>query len=327
MKAIRFDELGNENILRVVDIPKPEPADGEVLVRVKAAGLNPVDVLITAGYYFRKPPLPYQPGFEGAGVIDVVGSSITDYKPGDRVTFRQGSVGFGRVQGSFAEFVTCYPDDLHKTPDQFSDEDAGGFWLAGLTAWGGLIHLLDVKPGETVVITAASGGVGHIAVQLAKSFGATVIATTRSDEKIERLKLLGADHVINSEKSDLVDTIRQLGGADHAFDAVGGDTTMSLMKALKPLGRVVVYGAVSRKPPVVDFASLIANATGILGFTMMTLRESPALLKRAEDDLLVHITKGSLKPIIGSRFSLDEAPAAWRAIKDGIGFGKILLKP
>jgi NADPH2:quinone reductase len=322
-----FEELGNESAMKIADVPKPAPKIGEVLVRVLAAGLNPVDVLITSGYYFRKPPLPYQPGFEGAGIVEEVGSSISLFKPGDRVTFRQGSVGFGRVAGSFAEYVVCLESDLMPTPDAFSDDEAGGFWLAGLTAWGGLIHLLNLQRGQTVIITAASGGVGHIAVRLAKSLGARVVATTRTKEKVAFIESLGADHIVCTDEADLAETVKSLGGADHAFDAVGGETTVALMKALKPLGRVVVYGAVSRKPPVVDFASLIAKATGILGFTMMTLRESPSLLEKAEADLLSYVTKNELKPHIGARFEISDAPQAWRAIKDGSGVGKIVITP
>lgn len=327
MKAIRFDDYGGEDALKIAELPMPLAGAGEVLVMVTAAGLNPVDVLTAGGYYFRKPSLPFQPGFEGAGVVEEAGEGVTSFKQGDRVTFRQGSVGFKRVKGSFAEFVTCAPDDLMMTPKEFTDDEAGGFWLAGLAAWGGLIHLLNVGKGDTVVITAASGGVGHLAVELAKSLGATVIATTRSGEKAARIQELGADHVVNTSEVDLVEAVRDLGGADAAFDAVGGDVTASLMKVLKPHGRVVVYGAVSRKPPVIDFAALISKATGILGFTMMTLRETPELLARAESDLLFHIGKGVLKPVIGRRYPLEDAPAAWRAIKDGIGFGKIVLLP
>ena len=327
MKAILFNELGNESLMTIADLPKPEPKPEEVLVRVAAAGLNPVDVLITAGHYFRKPPLPYQPGFEGCGVVESIGASVALFKPQDRVTFRQGSVGFGRIAGSFAEYVVCRQEDLMATPDMLTDEEAGGFWLAGLTAWGGLVHLLCLEPGQTVLITAASGGVGHLAVRLAKAIGARVIATTRTKEKVSFIEQMGADSVIPTDEVDLADAAKALGGVDHAFDAVGGEVTIALMKALKPHGRVVVYGAVSRKPPVVDFASLIGKATGILGFTMMTLREQPRLLEKAESDLLSYIAKDGLKPHIGARFGISDSPKAWRANKDGSGVGKILLLP
>ncbi len=327
MKAVRFNELGSESVLQIEDLPTPIPRDNEILVRVKASGVNPVDVLITAGHYFRKPPLPYQPGFEGAGVIEAVGYSVTGFKQNDRVTFRQGSVGFGRIQGSFAQYVCCIPDDLMHTPSSLSDEESGAFWLAGLTAWGGLVHLLDVQAGQSVAITAASGGVGHLAIQLAKAKGAIVVATTRTSAKKDFINSLGADHVIATEESDLADELKNFGGIHHAFDAVGGDTTFTLMKALKPIGRVVVYGAVSRKPPVIDFAALISKATGVLGFTMMTLREYPALLAKAEQDLRKYLEDGVLKPHIGSIFALDDAPKAWRAIKDGTGIGKTIILP
>lgn len=327
MRAVKFDEFGKESAMKIVELPKPSPAPGEVMVKVMAAGVNPVDVLITAGLYFQKPTLPYLPGFEGAGFVYECGENVTRFKPNDRVCFRQGSVGFGRVSGSFSEFVVCAEDDLMLTPDKFVDEESGSFWLAGLTAWGGLCHLLNIQSGQTIVITAASGGVGHIAVQLAKALGAKVIATTRSDEKAVKIRELGADHVINVKNEDLCQVVASLGGADHAFDAVGGETTAQLMKVLKPFGRVVVYGAVSRKPPEVDFPSLITKATGIIGFTMMTLRNTPTLLERAESELLQFVNAGKVRPVIGKVFSLDKSPEAWRAIKDGSYFGKIVICP
>jgi NADPH:quinone reductase len=327
MKTVQFNELGNESVLKITDLPKPDPQKNQVLVEVKSAGINPVDVLITAGNYFRKPPLPYQPGFEGAGIVDSVGEQVTEFNSGDRVTFRQGSVGFGRVQGSFAQYVSCLPEDLIATPHVFTDDESGAFWLAGLTAWGGLMHLLNIQSGQTIAITAASGGVGHLAIQLAKAIGATVVATTRTQDKVRFIKSQGADHIVVTEEADLYDSLKSLGGIDHAFDAVGGDITLTLMKALKPNGRIVVYGAVSRKAPVIDFAALISKATGILGFTMMTLREDPHLLIKAEEELMSYIDKGKIKPHIGSRYPLVEAARAWRAIKDGTGLGKIVLNP
>ncbi|MEP0814898.1 MAG: zinc-binding dehydrogenase [bacterium] len=327
MKSIVFENLGNETAMTVADSPVPAPGPGKVLVKVAAAGLNPVDVLICAGYYFRKPPLPYTPGFEGAGVVEAIGMGVGKWVTGERVTFRQGSVGFGRVAGAFSQYVVCGEDDLIRTPEEFTDEESGGFWLAGLTAWGGLIHLLGLQEGQTVVITAASGGVGHIAVQMAKAMRLYVIATTRSEEKAERISELGADRVVVTSKEDLAAAVAGLGGADGAFDAVGGETTAQLMKCLKPLGRVVVYGAVGRTPPQIDFASLISKATGVLGFTMMTLRETPQLLEKAEASLLEFVAAKKVKPVVGQRFALDDAPKAWRAIKDGAGFGKIVILP
>ena len=327
MRAIVFDEFGNESAMKIAELPRPSPGSGELTVKVMSAGLNPVDVLITAGHYFQKPPRPYTPGFEGAGFVYETGEDTSKFKPNDRVCFRQGSVGFGEISGAFSELVVCREEDLMLTPSRFVDEESGSFWLAGLTAWGGLIHLLGVEPGQTLVITAASGGVGHIAVQLAKALGAKVIATTRSDEKAAGISKLGADVVVNVSNESLIEVVKANGGADHAFDAVGGETTAQLMKALKPHGRVVVYGAVSRKPPEIDFPSLISKANGVIGFTMMTLRRTPELLERAESELLKIVEEGKVRPIIGKVFSLDKAPEAWRAIKDGKYFGKIVISP
>ncbi len=327
MRAIKFEEYGNENAMKIVEMPKPSPAADEVVVKVMAAGVNPVDILVPAGLYFRKPPLPITPGFEGAGFVYEKGENVTKFDANDRVAFRQGSVGFGRVTGAFSEFVVCREDDLMPTPKEFVDEEAGSFWLAGLTAWGGLIHLLDLKPGQTVIITAAAGGVGHIAVQLAKALGTKVIATTRSAEKANKIAQLGADAILVTSGEDLSEQVKSLGGADHAFDAVGGETTAQLMKSLRPHGKVVVYGAVSRKTPEIDFASLIAKSNGVLGFTMMTLRETPELLETAESELSKYIEAGKIRPVIGKVFSLDKAPEAWRAVKDGKYFGKVVISP
>src|SRR4029450_1914270 len=176
MKAIRVNEFGDPDVLRLEDVPTPRPGPGEVLVRMHAIGVNPVETYIRAGTYARLPKLPYTPGNDGAGVIEQTGDSMTEFKPGDRVYTA------GSVTGTYAEFALCKTDQVHRLPANVSFAQGAAMGTPSATAYRGMFQRADAKPGETVLVHGASGGVGTAAVQLARARGLRVFGTAGSDK-------------------------------------------------------------------------------------------------------------------------------------------------
>lgn len=322
MRAVRVHDNGGPDLLQVDDIDVPEAGHGEVRVRIAAAGLNFIDTYHREGLY--PIDLPATLGVEAAGTVDATGDGVRDVAPGDRVAY-------AGQRGAYAECAIVPADAVVPVPDGLDLQAAAAVLLQGMTA-----HYLShttypLDEGDTCLVYAAAGGVGHLLVQFAKQRGARVLATVSTDEKEELARQDGADEVIRYRDVDLVAAVRELTdghGVDVAYDSVGADTFEQSLDCLRPRGYLVLYGQSSGPVDPVD--PQILNQKGSLFLTRPTLGHYTArreeLLWRA-GDLLDGITSGQLANRVDRSFPLDEASEAHRYIEAGRTQGKVLLVP
>lgn len=303
MKAIRIDEYGEENVLKIVEVPIPKPKPNEVLVKVKAAGVNPVDWKIRDGAGARfGMMLPIFLGSEIAGVVEEIGDLITDLKIGDEV--------YGTVKsGAYAEYALAQAGEMVHKPLSVDFESAGGLALAALTAWQAMFDIADLQSGQKIFITAASGGVGSMAVQLAKAKGAYVIGMSSGKNK-DYVKDLGADEFVDYTIVAFEDIVKNM---DVVFDTVGGDTFERAYKCLKKGGFIVTS---------VAFPS--AGTAENYGVQVARVQCQPNASELIQISELVDADK--LRPQVTSVLSIDEIKEAHRLSKTGHTRGKIVLK-
>jgi len=334
MKAIRLHQPGGPEQLRYEEVPAPRSGPGEVLVHLKAAALNHRDVWIRMGMQMAD-RLPLIPGSDGAGLVAEVGPGTEGWKVGDAVVINPSlhwgdredrpSPAFtilgGPDPGTYAEYIAVPAENVFPKPAPLSFEEAAAMPLASLTAWRAVITRGRVRPGERVVVLGVGGGVATFALQIARAAGAMVIVTSSSDAKLERARDLGADLVINytSEDWEKIVLERTGGGADVVIDSVGKETWGKALRALRPGGRLVSFGATTGRATEVDIRHVFWNQIGILGTTMGSPREFAAMLHLYET--------GRLKPVVDSVFPLRDAPSAHRRMDEGQQFGKIVLAP
>jgi NADPH2:quinone reductase len=303
MKAVLLREPGGPEQLELVDVPDPEPGDGEVLLRVRASGINFADVLVRQGRYPQAPSLPTVLGGEVAGEVD-----------GRRVMTASGSTGY-------SELTTVDESWLVPLPDSASFEEGASFLTTFLTAWIPL-RRADVGPDATVLVHAAAGGVGSAGVQLAKHLGARVVATASSEEKRRVALELGADEAYGYD--EFADRVK----ADVVLDAVGGDVFERSIGALNPLGTVVAIGFAGGWWEPLDTALMVGRNLSLHGFylgRLMKLR--PEVVRAAADELVALWEAGAVKPLVGATFPLDRAADAHRLIEERRSVGKVVLVP
>ncbi|HEV8593697.1 MAG TPA: NADPH:quinone reductase, partial [Pyrinomonadaceae bacterium] len=239
MKAIVVKEFGGPEVMKLDDVPTPEPTGSQVLVKIMAAGVNPVDTYIRSGNHAIKPDLPYTPGKDGAGVVDTVGEAVTKFKPGDRVYTAN------TLTGTYAEFALCDESHLGPLPDNISFEEGAGIWTPYTTAYRALFEKAGAKTGETVLIHGASGGVGIAAVQWAKDAGLKVFGTASSSEGKTLVKEQGADQVLDHSADDyLSEIVERTGnkGVDIIIEMLANENLQKDFTALATFGRIVVVG-------------------------------------------------------------------------------------
>jgi NADPH2:quinone reductase len=320
MKAIRIDEYGGPEVLRLREVELPEPGPGEVRIRLRAAGLNFVDIYQRRGQYPAH--LPFTPGHEGAGIIDAVGEGVTEFKPGDRVAYT------GHL-GAYAEASIVPASLLIPLPDDLSFEQGAAFPLQGLTAHY-LIHEYRLpKPGNTVLIHAAAGGMGLLLVQWAKHLGAQVIGTVSTEEKAKVARAAGADQVILYTEQDFVAETKRLTdgrGADLIIDGVGQTTFAGSLEAAAVRGHVVIYGWASGLPEPIQPTSLMPRSISVSGGMLTNFMRTREELLRRAGDVLRGIREGWLRPRIDQVFPLAEAAEAQRRLESRASIGKIILK-
>jgi NADPH:quinone reductase-like Zn-dependent oxidoreductase len=311
MKAVRFHTYGDRNVLNYEDAPRPQPGPGEALIRVYATSVNPFDCFVHAGYataYFNY-TLPLIPGSDAAGVIEEVGEGVTDFKPGDEVYTRAGVW----RDGANAEYVVALASDIAFKPLSLDYVQAAALPHAILTAWQALVEGAQLAPGQTVLIHAAAGGVGHVAVQLAKVHGATVIGTTSAHSNLVRA--LGADQVIDYTKTAFEDAVREsVGAVDVVLDLVGGDTQQRSWAVLKPGG--ILISAV-QPPPEEE-----AQAHGVRCYYVASAPPIGATL--AEVAKLVDA--GQIRPVVSTVLPLSEIRKAHELLEGHHTPGKIVLQ-
>jgi NADPH2:quinone reductase len=322
-KAIRVHQTGGPENLRYEDVDVPPPAAGEVTVRHSAIGLNFIDVYDRTGLY--PAPLPAVLGREAAGVVTAVGSRVKSLRIGDRVAYAL------NYPGAYCELRNVPADRMVGIPDGVSDEQAAAMMLKGLTAQYLLRSTHRVKRGETIIIHAAAGGVGSIAVQWAKALGARIIGVVGSDSKAKIARDLGCDHVIVMEHEDLVTRVKEITsgkGVRVVYDSVGRDTFMASLDCLAPLGMMVTYG--NSTGPVAPVSPLELTKRGSLFLTRPALFHyvsTPRSLARAARELFAVVASGRVQIPIGQRYALADAAQAHRDLEGRRTTGCTVLIP
>src|SRR5215208_2253215 len=306
MRAIRIYETGGPEVMKLEQVGLPPPGKNEVQVRHTAIGLNFIDTYHRSGLY--PVPLPSGLGLEAAGVVEMVGPGETGLKRGDRVAYGVGPI------GAYAEMKNHPANRLSKIPPGISDEQAAAMMLKGMTARYLLRETYPVKPGDTILIHAAAGGVGTIAGQWARALGATVIGTVGSDEKAEMAKSNGIHHVINYRSEDVVARVRDITdgkGVPVVYDGVGQATLMTSLDCLRPRGLLVSFGNASGPVKAFDLGLLAAKGSlYVTRPTLMTYTASDADLKETADDLISMVSSGKVSIPVNQRYALADAVKA-----------------
>lgn len=321
-KAIRIHSHGGPDVMRWEDVPTPEPARGEALIRHEAVGLNYIDVYFRTGLY--KAPLPATIGMEGAGVVIALGEGVTDLRPGDRVAYAGGPI------GAYATERVIPADRLVKLPDTIDFTTAAAMMLQGLTAQYLLHRTYKVQPGDTILVHAAAGGVGLILCQWARLLGATVIGVVSTPAKAELAHAHGAHHVIIGHATLAADVKKLTAGAmvPVVYDSVGRDTFLPSLDSLAPLGLMISYGNASGPVPPIDVGTL--QAKGSLFLTRPTLATYTA--KRSDlvamaADLFAVVGNGDVSIRVNQTYPLAEAAAAHLALEGRKTTGSTILLP
>jgi len=324
MKAVVCHELGMADKLKVEDMPEPKAGKGEVLIDIKASGLNFPDVLIIQGKYQFQPPLPFIPGGEGAGIVRELGEGVNNVKVGDRVIF------FHQT-GAFAEVIAAPAATLVPIPDKMSFEVAAGFTITYATSYHALKQRANIQPGESILVLGAAGGVGLATVELAKAMGAKVIAAASTDEKLEVCKKAGADEVINYSTEDLKARVKELTGGkgvDVIYDPVGGDYTEAALRTMAPGGRLLVIGFAAGDIPKPPLNLCLLKQCAIVGvFWGAWARANPAGQMQNMQEMFSLFNDGKIDPLVNDIFSLDDVEAADACLTERRAKGKVVLKP
>lgn len=324
MRALVCDTLTDDfSGLSVKDIPVPEVRAGEVLVRVAAASVNFPDLLMSQGKYQMKPELPFTQGMECAGIVEAVGEGVTDFAPGDRV------VG-GNKTGAFAEYAVLPAAGLSRVPEAMEFAEAAAYPAAYLTAYVALVRRANLQAGETLLVHGASGGVGMAAVDVGKLLGATVIATSASDRKLDTVLAHGADYVINVSQGfrDKVKTLTGGRGADVIFDPVGGDVFDESVRCIAFDGRLLVIGFTSGRIPEVK-----VNMPLIKGFSVVGVRAGEygrRFPQRGKENMAAiwkWAAEGKARPRVHAELPLEDWREAYRLLTDREVVGKVVLRP
>src|SRR5882724_5400853 len=340
MKAVRIHEFGGPEVLRYEDVPDPILRKNYILVRVRACALNHLDLWIRKG--LPGVTLPHILGSDVSGEIVDVGEYVTGFKPGQRVLVApmvfcnhcakcgaglqnqcpEFSVLGNRVDGGYCELIAVPPINVIPIPDSLDFIQAASVPLVFTTAWHMLVGRADIKLGQTVLVLGANSGVGIAAIQVAKLFGTTVIATAGNEQKMEKARELGAEHVVNHYQQKISAEVRKImnkKGVDIVVEHVGAATWEESVKCLKPGGTLVTCGATTGYDAKIDLRFLFSRQLSLLGSYMGTMGELHEVMK--------HIFSGKLKPVVDKVFPLQEARAAHQYLQNSRMFGKVVLAP
>ena len=321
MRAIRVEATGGPEVLRLAEIPDPTPGTGEALIRVERSGVNFIDIYHRTGLYQKD--LPFTPGVEGAGVVEAVGQDVSGISVGDRVAWPL-------VPGSYAELATVPAWKLVRLPDGVDFDVGAALMVQGMTAHYLLRSTYPVGPEDVVLVHAAAGGTGLLLVQIAKGLGATVIGTCSTEEKAERVRSAGGDHVIRYTETDFQPEVMRLTdgrGATVVYDSVGKSTFRDSLKSLRPRGMLVLFGQSSGK--VEPFDPSVLASRGSLYLTRPSLRD---YARDAEEvrwrggELMERVEAGGLDVRIHDVLPLEEAAEAHRLLEGRKTSGKVLLR-
>ena len=320
MKAIRVHQFGGPEVLRLEDVPEPQPSAGQVVVRIAAAGVNPVETYIRAGTFALKPPLPYTPGSDGAGTVAALGNGITRFAVGDRVYLA------GSVSGTYAELALCEEASLIPLPANTSFAQGSALYVPYGTAYQALFHRARAHSGETVLVHGASGGVGIAAVQLARAAGLRVVGTAGSERGRKLVLTEGAHAVLDHTAPGHFEKALALTDGRGYGVIVEMLANVNLARDLTILakgGRVVVVGC--RGTIEINPRDAMMRDASILGMTLGNA--TSADLAAIHAALAAGLENGTLRPVIGQQIPLAEAPRAHKAIMEPGAYGKIVLVP
>lgn len=320
MKAILVRQFGGPEVLKLEDVPTPKPGAGQVLVRIHDAGVNPYDTYMRNGTYAVKPPLPYTPGSDGAGIVDAVGGGVTRVKPGDRVYTAK------TVTGAYAEYALALESQVHPLAPKVSFAQGASVWVPYGTAYHALFHAAEAHASETVLIHGASGGVGIASVQMARAMGLTVLGTAGTQKGLDLVKREGAHQVFDHTKSGYQDEIgRATGGrgVDLILEMLANVNLANDLKLLAQRGRVIVIG--SRGDATITPRDLMVRRASVRAFTLWAITEAEEADIHA--GLISGLENGTLRPVVGKELPLAEAARAHREVLEPGAFGKIVLAP
>jgi NADPH:quinone reductase len=324
MKAVQLSEYGGPEVLKIIDCERPVPADKEVLIEIKAIGVNYADTARREGQYVIPTPLPFIPGAEIAGIVREAGKGVTKVKAGSPVAVLIES-------GGYAEYATAHESTLIPLPEGMDFQEAAALPLQGLSAYHVLKTMGRLEKGETVLVHAAAGGVGSLAVQLAKQFGAgKVIATASSDEKLALAKKLGADYTINYTEDNWEAEVLDItggNGVDVALEMAGGEIFRKTLKCLAPFGRLIIYGVASGKQEKFYPSSLMGKNQSVIGFFLPQIMRNQILLQESLQELIGYVMDGKLKLTLGGQYPLVEAAEVHAILQGRQTMGKLILKP
>lgn len=320
MKAIIVSKFGEAEVMKFEEISQPKIGDSQVLVQIKAAGVNPVDTYIRTGTHAQKPELPYTPGKDGAGIIEQVGKNVTKFKIGDRVLTT------GSMTGTYAEYTMCDETQLINLPANISFEQGAGVFVTYATAYRGLFQKAQAKTGETVLIHGASGGVGIAAIQFAKNAGLTVIGTASSAEGKKLVKDQGADFVFDHSDENYLSEIKEVTGGKGVNIILEMLANINLVKDFEVLamfGRITIIG----NRGSLDFNPRLAMGKDATIYGMSLFNYSPADEKEIHEAIYQGLSDGYLNPIVGKTYNLANAVEAHHAVIKEKALGKIVLIP
>ncbi|MGP4107876.1 quinone oxidoreductase family protein [Virgibacillus sp. L01] len=324
MKTVQFNEYGGPDVLEVIDTKAPAFSEDDVLIEAQAIGVNYADTARREGQYVVPTNLPFTPGAEVAGVVSEVGSNVKGIQKGARVVALIES-------GGYAEYAVVPATSVIPVPDGVEFEHAVALPLQGLSAYHILKTMGRLEEGETVLVHAAAGGVGSLAVQLAKLFGAgKVIATASNQEKLAFAKQMGADHAVDYTKEDWEEEVRDLTdgeGVDVALEMVGGEVFHKTIECLAPFGRLVIYGAASGEQAKFYPGLLMKRNQSVVGFFLPQIMRKPKLFQDSLSELLTYVQKGELELTVGGTYPLADAAHVHALMQGRKTKGKLVLIP
>ena len=324
MKAIMCREHGDLSVLKLEEIPDPVAGPGQALVRIRACGINFADSIMAAGRYQNQPELPFIPGSEIAGDIVALGDGVGDFSVGDRVMGLPG-------RGGYAELVAVNVNRLTQLPDGLSYEQAASFAVTYGTSHIALGHRARLKPGETLLVHGAAGGVGLTAVELGKIMGARVIATAGGPDKLDIARAAGADEAIDYLAEDIRDRVKALTGgrgADVVYDPVGGDVFDASLRCVAFEGRILIIGFAGGRVPQIPANHVMVKNVDIIGVNRPAYDVlAPDVARRSQEELLRWLAEGRIKPLVSKTFPLERSVEGLESVVTRKSTGKVVITP
>lgn len=324
MQAIVARAFGGPEVLKLEEVADPVAGDGQVRVRIHAAGVNPYDTYMRSGGYAIKPDLPYTPGADAAGAIDQVGAGVTAFKNGDRVYISGTAI--GKAHGAYAQYAVCNVDQVHRLPDRISFTQGAGLFVPYVTAWRALFGRASTRAGDRVLIHGASGGVGSAATQFASAIGATVIGTAGSDEGLAVVRAQGAAHAVNHRHPEYLDEITRVTGGrgpDVILEMLANVNLDHDLTVAAPGGRIVVIG--NRGRVEIDARKIMTKDLSVFGLALWGVPADE--VRRAHEAIIAGLEHGTLNPVVGTELPLKDAALAHQRVMEPGARGKIVLIP